>query len=269
LAFGTGAGLYAGAHTYATTEGDVSEKAAAARDSGLTYAIGGTVGMTGALKFSTNYRKGIASTYAGGKRSYVTKTLDEVLAGGAAPTRGVYEAKAAGAGLSAVAGRPEITGAGRFVKGIPGRIGTYAKGIGTEFSAARATGGIGAGISRVAERKGLMTGLGAAVGAAIGAHADREHPGRGAAAGGVIGGGAGLAVSTGLRASRLWKNIGPIGRGGLVAGLSTLAFAGAAYAGRPRYGSMDMAQREDNGLRNRMNSMSATGDVVLGLHNGR
>ncbi len=216
LAFGTGAGVYAGVHTLATG-GSASE----AGDSSLKYALGGSIGMFGILSTTPVWSR------AGG---FV---------------------------------------AGRTIRNAPGAITSYAKGIGSEFAAARATGGIGAGISRVAERKGLMTGLGAAVGAAIGANIDKEHPGKGAAIGAGVGAGAGLAISTGLRASRLWKNIGPIGRTGLVASLSTLAFAGAAYANRPKYGSMDRAAPEDYGLSRRMNAMSATGDIVLGLHNSR
>lgn len=145
-------------------------------------------------------------------------------------------------------------------RGVTGMVGKYAQGVRRD---------LGIGIGRVAERKALMLGTGAAVGAVLGSYLNKNDPEAGARTGAVVGGGVGLATAIGLRSSRAWKGIGHLGRFGAVGLLSGAAFAGASYVSRPRYDVMDHAVREDSGLRSRMNSMNANGDLVLGLHNSR
>ena len=118
------------------------------------------------------------------------------------------------------------------------------------------------------ERKGLMIAGGAGIGAMIGSKLDKDDPRRGAMKGAAVGSGAGLAISQGIRASRIWKKFGFAGKAGAIGALSAMAFGAAAVMGRPR-GTVDRAQREDYNMQDRMNAIGATGSVTLGLHNAR
>lgn len=241
LAFGLGAGAYAGADTFASTPGSFTDRLAAARDSGSQYFSYGAAGMTTAVtamnflptrtggrmigsairRGTSSYTAGMAADYAKGRRAYVGRPLDSVLAGGQIPA--AYSARV----------------------------------------------GLG-GVERVAlNRRGAMIGGGAVLGAIIGSELDKDHPGRGAEAGAAIGAGAGLAVNVGLRASKLWKRIGPVGKMGALGVLAVGAFGATTLFSRPKYATMDVANPEDYGLSRRMDSMNAEGDLVFGLHNSR
>ena len=235
LTFGAGASAYAGVHTFVATPGGPGEKAEAASSSAGKYLGYGTLGMTGLLM--------AAGTQAG---------------------RG----NVAGLGYRAFSlGQRYLQGtANDFTKGWVSAVkesSTVGITSGTRFR------GMMGGLGRVGERKLLMAGIGTGLGAAIGAALDKDDPEAGAKRGAVIGGGAGLAAAVGLRGSRIWKGIGLAGHAGVIGMLSVGAFGAASILSRKRYASMDQAAPEDNGLRDRMNSMSASGDLVLGLHNSR
>jgi hypothetical protein len=115
---------------------------------------------------------------------------------------------------------------------------------------------------RVMGTGGLLAG--AAVGAAYG------HPFIGAAAGF----GAGLATHVGIGVSRL---PGAVKAGGVLA-LSTLVFAGVRAAGSPEVQSESIGVDDGLGgydvspsssVKDRMNMLGATGDMVFGLNYGR
>jgi hypothetical protein len=130
--------------------------------------------------------------------------------------------------------------------------------------------GLKSGIPRVMEQqKALMIGAGAGIGALIGSKLDRDDPRRGAIRGGIVGGGAGLVVSTGIRASRVWNKFGFLGKAGAIGSLTALAFGATTVMSRPKYASMAQADPADYNMQDRMNAIGASGDVVLGLHNGR
>ena len=142
----------------------------------------------------------------------------------------------------------------------------YAQGRGAATGARASLGGL----ERVAmQRRGAMIGGGALLGAIVGSELNKDHPGRGAETGAAVGAGAGLAVNVGLRASKLWRRIGPIGKMGALGVLSVGAFGATTVFSRPKYATMDVANPEDYGLSRRMNSMNANGDLVFGLHNSR
>jgi hypothetical protein len=241
LAFGTGAGAYAGVHTYLNTEGDASEKADAARRSAAGYLVYGGLGMAGALTAASWLPSRAGGRLVGG------------LAYGVGSAANRY---GRGIRLDFERGRRSALKEARADKEI------------LSENALRFRGAMG-GIRRVAESKLLVAGAGAAVGAALGAHLDKEDPEQGAKRGALLGGGAGLAISTGLRTSRLWKGLGPVGKAGAIGVLTTAAFGAATVMSRPKYAVMDQAMPEDNGLRSRMEMIGANGDLVFGLHNTR
>ncbi len=232
LSFGVGSGVYAGAHTFATTDGDFFDKSNAARRSGGNYLLYGGLGMAATL------------TYGPG-----------MVPGG-------------------------VRGAGRAAKGFGlgikrdyerGRRAAVREAIETDEVIADSYKfrGMMGGMRRVAESKLLMAGAGAAVGSAIGASLDKKDPERGARRGALLGGGGGVALATGLHASRLWGGLNPIAKTGAIGLLSAAAFGGAALmSNRGRYAAVDQAVPED-GMRGRMNTIGAEGDLVFGLHNSR
>lgn len=240
LAFGTGAGAYAGVHTYLNTDGDASDRAEAAGRSAGSYLVYGGLGMTGALTAATWLPSRTGGRLAGGFTSGVGSAVNRYARG----TRLDFE-RGQRAALREARAAEEIGENSLRFRGLMG------------------------GVRRVAERKLLMTEAGAAVGAALGAHLDQQDPEKGAKRGALLGGGAGLALSTGLRASRLWKGLGPVGKAGAIGVLTAGVFGTASVMSRPKYAVMDQALPEDNGLRDRMNTIGANGDLVFGLHNTR
>jgi hypothetical protein len=158
---------------------------------------------------------------------------------------------------------------GRGIHNIPTSLESYRRGLEADFLKGKTASGFMGGVGRIAERKGLMIGLGGAVGVAIGANLDQNDPGHGAKVGAIIGAGGGLVLATGLRASRVWSGFGRVGRVGLIGALSAAAFGTAALMSRSRYAQIDEAIPEDNGLRGRMNTIGAEGDLVFGLHRSR
>ena len=241
LSLGAGTGVYAGAHTYLQTKDQE-----AARSSALRYGVGGAVAVAGGLTVANRMLANPQGTAHG----------------------------AVGA-----------------VRGIPGAFSRYGSKLSSDFNKGKlsyvtkafdetlATGKMpegfdmgwrAAGSRRIIEnRKGLAIGVGAAVGAALGHSLDKKDPGKGAEVGAVLGGGAALAVSTGLQAGRVWNKIGTAGRLGVLGLGSALAFGITAAASRPKYAQLDQAQREDSGVRDRMDTIGASGDLVFGLHNSR
>jgi hypothetical protein len=226
---GVGTAAYVGTNTFMNTEGDMKDKAANARDSSIRYGVGATLATMGGL---TAYKWGAKpGGYLAGK-----------------------------------------TLRGAAVKG-PSAMLSYAKGMGTDFNIGRGTEtglkGILPGLSRVGERKMFMTGLGSALGAVIGRSIDKDDPSKGAVIGAGVGAGAGLAVSAGLKASRVWGGLSGVSKTGLLGVATVAAYGVASIIGRPKNAGVDVAQREDNGLRERAASMNASGDLVFGLHRSR
>jgi hypothetical protein len=127
--------------------------------------------------------------------------------------------------------------------------------------------------------KPLVMGGGlAAVGGLIGSQVDPDHPGQGAAIGAAGGGVTGVALSYGMKGKSLWKKIGPIGRGGAILGLALGVGAIARTYREPQYersdkevtdGYGDYFSVSDSGVKERLNTMNASGDVVLGLNRRR
>lgn len=139
------------------------------------------------------------------------------------------------------------------------------------FEAAGST-KVGATASAFARSPFFMTAAGAGVGAIIGAHYDR--PGAGAA----IGAGVGLGTVAALKSTRVLKT--PAGRIGTILTLSAaLLYGGEAMKassaetvtfGRPDgMGGYTYSSTPEGNVRQRINAMNASGDVVLGLHNLR
>jgi len=252
VAAGVGAGAYAGAHTFVAEDGTFQERASAAGLSAGRYAMGGLLGF-GALTIAAN------------------------------PTFGVqrWEGRTAGSFLRSVPGR--IQGAGQNVarsyqsgaSELRSTIRSEALGgmegpLTREAASATRWAGLKGGIPRVMEQqRGLMMGAGAGIGALIGSSLSPDNPGRGAVIGGAVGAGAGLAASTAIRASRVWNKFGFLGKAGAIGALTAGAFGATTILGRSKYGQVDQANPEDYGMQARMNAMSASGDIVLGLHNRR
>lgn len=74
-----------------------------------------------------------------------------------------------------------------------------------------------------------------------------------------------------------WKTLGPLGRNGVLAGVTVgAAVAARAYMHEPEYESENHTVNDGvggyetaPGLRDRLNAMQGSGDIVLGLHNQR
>ncbi|CAK9249594.1 unnamed protein product [Sphagnum jensenii] len=135
-----------------------------------------------------------------------------------------------------------------------------------------------AGLKSFAKKPLVMAGGLAAVGGIVGSQIDKEHPVEGAAVGVAGGAVAGAAIHYGLKGKNLWKKIGPLGRGAAIGALA-LTVAGVAHTNRePSYESSDMAVPDGygdsynmsaSGVKNRLTTMNAQGDVVLGLNRKR
>ena len=123
-------------------------------------------------------------------------------------------------------------------------------------------------------------GIGAGVGALIG-NATSDSPGKGA----LIGAGAGAALRFGLHAAEGYQKLAkiPLTRTFAVTGLSALA--AAAWMARSNPEHVDTGYYDDAGeaqvspgrdmvspgrdMRDRLNTIGATGDMVFGMHRGR
>lgn len=241
LGFGLGAGAYAGASTYVSSPGSFTDKLAAARDSGSQYFSYGAAGMTAAVTAMNFLPTRAAGFRAGSAIRTGFSSYSGKIAADYAQGRRAY----VGRTLTNVLAGGEIPSA-------------YSARVGF------------AGIEQVAlKKRGAMIGGGALLGAIVGSELNKDHPGRGAETGAAVGAGAGLAVNVGLRASKLWRRIGPIGKMGALGVLSVGAFGATTVFSRPKYATMDVANPEDYGLSRRMDSMNAEGDLVFGLHNSR
>jgi hypothetical protein len=246
LAFGVGAGTYAGIDTYNTTQGTTGDKLNAAGSSGSNYLTYGALGAAGALTVAAYHPKMIyrPAKYAASKIPGSLASYGRGIAGTYETGRAATRAKI----IKEVLNKPKWNGNESKLLGLRSGLG---------------------GISRVAERPFLMAGVGAAVGAAVGHSLNKEDPSRGAKTGAVIGGGSGLVLAGAIKTSRIWSGLNPLSKIGVIGAVSTAVFAGTVMATNPKYAYIDRAEREDNGLRSRMDSIGATGDIVLGLHNQR
>lgn len=256
IAGGLGAGAYAGAHTFAASDGSIGERSEAAGKSASRYALGGVLGL-GALSVVANPALGITGGIGKAAGRFT----------GSIPNRArKYRWDVTGSyNKGAVRARNEVL-EGEFGVGRQAAEGPLSK---AATSAMHWEGMQGGAMEVMEKQKGLMIGAGAGIGALIGSKLDKDDPRRGAMKGAVVGGGAGLAISHGIRASRVWNKFGAVGKGGAIGALSLLAFGATTAVARPKYASVDVAQREDYGMHDRMNAIGATGDVVLGLHNAR
>jgi len=123
----------------------------------------------------------------------------------------------------------------------------------------------------------VMGGLGAVLGAGIAGEGHRTQ-------GALIGGAVGSAGAVAFRATKLVKNMGAGKRLGLYAGLAVVAFSAGqamnheyseqAGVANPMTGEDDIvdpsvAARMESGVRNRMQSMNAHGDMVFGMNRKR
>lgn len=251
--FGAGAGLYAGASTFITTDGSAGEKADAAASSAIGYGVTGAglvlgVGVVGAT----------AAAFRAGRDGY-----GKLPKGMFGPERRVPINESVG------------YGAAKGVKGIPnlGRrtansVGSYFQGVAQEL---RTPGGW----KTALQRPGISGGLGALVGGAIGSQVS-DDPTKGAVVGAAVGAGAGVAIGRAAKASQAWGKWGSLRRGGSIVAAS-IALGGALKilsGSDPE--AADRATPEDNGysnvdsgIRDRMSRIGAQGDLVFGLHNKR
>jgi len=271
IAGSVAAGAYAGAHTFATADGTPGERAESSVNSGIKYTVGGMAAF-GALAIGAKP----SFDYLSGKG---TRETGQAFGKG---VRGAYEhpwesTKGAGRATGRAAARAAkpfkeygAKVAGSYSEGsLDARYAAFAEAEKPLGRFGMGMAGVKGGVLKVMEeRKGLMIAGGAGIGAMIGSKLDKDDPRRGAMKGAAIGGGAGLAISHGIRASRVWNKLGAGGKGVAIGALSVLAFGAAAIAGRPR-GAVDVAQREDYSMQDRMNAIGATGSVTLGLHNAR
>ncbi len=125
--------------------------------------------------------------------------------------------------------------------------------------------------------KAFMAG-GAALGAVIGGAAS-DDTAKGAARGAAIGAGAGLVTKAAIGAISTYNKAGGFGKAGLMGGAvlaSTAIFAGVRSLTRQpasmQYGETDASgetQYSNSPVKSRMESMNASGDIVLGLNNKR
>jgi hypothetical protein len=183
----------------------------------------------------------------------------------------------AGFGAVAIVANPSLgisrgigKSGGSFIAGIPRRTSDFSDSVATSYKAGAVEGGLKSGVMKVMEEQRLlMMGAGAGIGAMIGIRLNQDNPDRGAVVGSVVGGGAGLAVSAGIRASRVWNKFGMVGKAGAIGALTAVAFGATSMLSRSKYATVDQAQPEDYNMQDRMNAIGATGDVVFGLHNGR
>lgn len=120
---------------------------------------------------------------------------------------------------------------------------------------------------------------GAALGAVLGG-ATSDDKVKGAARGAVIGAGAGFVAKQAIRAVSTYSRASTLGKQAGIAGLAVLAsttlFAGGrAMSSQPasmQYGETDAAgetQYSNSPIKDRLNSMNASGDLVFGLNNKR
>lgn len=119
---------------------------------------------------------------------------------------------------------------------------------------------------------------GGLIGAALGAHFS-DDPGKGAALGAGIGIAAGVAARGAVRAGKAWNAIGKPGQiAALVLGTAGIVGGAKAIMGNRPAETADPVSDEDgsggytvpnSGLRQRLATLNATGDLVFGMHRGR
>ena len=121
-----------------------------------------------------------------------------------------------------------------------------------------------------------LMGIGAALGGLIGRATDRDGEHSGMEKGAVIGAAAGALVKPVLKTKSAWSALSkiPFGRTLAVTGVSALA--AGAWMARSQPAQRDMAVPDAagqmqivSGVRDRLDMMGATGNVVLGMHSGR
>ena len=165
-------------------------------------------------------------------------------------------------------------------RSIAARLGSWTKQRPAVYAAAKAKLGAGFRPSMAAFSKAyLPVPLAAGAGSAIGAYMSPDHRTRGA----MIGAGVGTAATLGLRVAGAYKPMSKFGKWGAIAGLAMAAgVAGNAMGsqgdesagiinseGETDYVSPQEAAHYNAGVKNRMRSMNAHGDIVLGSHNRR
>lgn len=268
-AFGIGAGLYAGAHTFVAPDPDRGPRADQAKESALNWTAGGSLAMFTGIMAARNrtIRNAVGRVPVNVFKSYAQDIRNDYVG---SRDQAIHEAKSAMESRFNWQHKPLDDGTFSIK-----RYASFPEGFGPKAFEDQSFSRIGtkAGISKLASRKGLTVGLatgaGAAVGALLGHHLDKNDPNHGAKVGAVIGGGAGLAGSMFLHASKQWSHLGGVGKTGIVAAAS-MAIAGiAAITKSPDYETVDVAPPRDSGVRDRMNRIGATGDLVFGLHRGR
>jgi hypothetical protein len=123
----------------------------------------------------------------------------------------------------------------------------------------------------------IMAGAGALIGGVIGSQVDKDNPAVGTAVGAGAGAGVGVLSKSALAGTKLWEKLGPIGRGASIIGASLGVAAVATSMKDKNYKSMDTAESDGmgsynlapSGVKNRLNTMNANGNIVFGLNNKR
>lgn len=237
--FGLGAGVFAGASTFASTDGSLGDKADAGASSAVKYGLvgGGLVGAAGIIGAN-------ASAFRAGYDRY-QGTIDESIGYGAAKG---------------------VKGASGMASKAAGRAGSYAQDIAAEL---RTPGGWKSAI----QRPGISGGLGALVGGVIGRKVT-DDSNTGTAVGAAVGAGAGVAIGRVAKASSVWSKWGPVARGGSIIAASVAIGGALKVLAGSEPEEVATAQPEDSGyggsgIRDRMNRIGAQGDLVFGLHRGR
>jgi hypothetical protein len=237
VTFGTGAGAFAGASTFAGTDGTIGERTDAGLTSALQYGAVGAIGFAGVVGAAAT-----AGAFRAGWEGYKGPLPGAIGYGAARNAKDLFSRGAAGAK-------------------------SYGQGLADEWKSLAGWRKV-----QILERPMLSGGLGAVVGGLIGSKVSDDST-KGAVVGASLGAGAGIAIGRVARGSRVWGSWNPAARTGVIMA-SSIALGGVLrmFAGGDE--PADRAVPEDNGysdagVRDRMARVGAQGDLVFGLHNGR
>ena len=250
VTFGAGAGLFAGADTFLTTEGSASQKADAGATSALKWGVGSAAVLGGGFLAAST-----ASAFRAGYDRYQPSNKPFW-------HPGRYRSASVEADIGYGAANLSKD-ASRFWSRT---VGAYAKDVINEV---RAPGGWKTALMRPC----VSGGLGAIVGGFIGSQVSDDST-KGAAIGATMGAGAGIALGRAVKASQVWSKLGPITRTGGILALSAAVGVAIKTLSPSQPEVLDRAEPEDNsyrssGIQDRMRRIGASGDLVFGLHNSR
>jgi hypothetical protein len=242
--FAAGAGLFAGAETYATTEGSAGTRADAGATSALQYGTAGllTAGGAAAVGSVMARQRARADGYRGAYN-------EEVGYGAAQFSKDFSKA------------------APKYAADTSSAIRDYGKGL---FDEIRSPGGW----KTALQRPSISGGLGALVGGYVG-HRTTDGSTAGTVVAAAVGTGVGIAAGRAFKASEVWGKWGGGTRlGAIVAASAVIGGAIKVLHGNGDPERVDRAAPEDNGfsdsgVRDRMGRIGAGGDLVFGLHKAR